>query len=73
MTDEPPLSDLTVTIENGKVTKIRGADVPPGAIFMPGMADVSFEGTLVTARAIQMTRGLFEFAERSHRKEPAGS
>ena len=41
-----------------------------GTIAALGMEAVPAAGRVVTPRAVEMTEGLFQFAERSHRKDP---
>lgn len=61
---------LSFTISAGKLDTIRGQAIPPGTIAVPGVECISVEKREITPRAIQMTIGLFQFAERCNRKEP---
>ncbi|HEV3437896.1 MAG TPA: hypothetical protein VG122_11080 [Gemmata sp.] len=64
--------DFTFSIQGDKLGKIRGTDVPEGMMAAPGVESLSEEGQkgrVVTQRAVSMTEGLFEFAERSNQKE----
>ncbi len=70
MSEPTPPTDLSYTVSAGKLDKIRETAVPVGVMASPGLEAVSPAGRVVTRRAVEMTEGLFSFAERSNQKEP---
>lgn len=63
---------FSYSASDGKLDTIRGESVPRGMIAALGIEHICAAGRKISARAIQMTVGLFQFAERSNRKEPNG-
>lgn len=56
--------------KTGDIATIRCVSVPEGLIAAIGLAAVNPSSREVTPRAIEMTAGIFEFAERANRPEP---
>ncbi len=61
---------FSYSIYNGKLDTIRRQTVPQGIIKVFGIEDIAATNREITIRAIQMTAGIFHFAEQSNRKEP---
>ena len=62
--------DFTFTVRGDALGEIRGTQVPAGTMAAPGVEDVPPEARVVTQRALEMTDGLFQFAERSNAPDP---
>ena len=70
MSEPTPPPGFSYSASDGKLDTIRGVRVAEGTIAAVGMEAVPAAGRVVTPRAVEMTEGLFQFAERSHRKDP---
>ena len=70
MSEAKPETGFSYSVSAGKLDTIRGETVPQGTVAAIGVEGVSAVGREVTPRAIQMTVGLFQFADQSNRKDP---
>jgi hypothetical protein len=68
-----PETGFSYSVSAGKLDTIRGAVVPQGTVAVLGVDGVSASGREFNSRAIQMTVGLFRFAELSNREDPSGA
>jgi len=66
--NQTPGFSFTLT-ETGDLATIRGLSVPEGLIAAPDLAAVTPRSREVTTRAIEMTAGIFDFAELTNRPE----
>ena len=67
--NQPRGFSFTLT-KTGDLATIRGLSVPEGLIAAPDLAAVTPRSREVTARAIEMTAGIFDFAKLTNRPEP---
>lgn len=71
MPSEAPNRGFSFTLTaTGHLATIRGVEVPVGVIAAPDLASVPPGSREVTPRAIELTTGIFEFAERANQPEP---
>jgi hypothetical protein len=66
-----PHAGFSYSLVNGRLGTLRGVTVAEGTIAVPGAESVPPASREVTPRAVDMTGGIFEFAERSHAKDPS--